>query len=62
MIYGTELLLQIQHGIHLFLSSSCDREITTQRCFFSTKVLAEHTESIYKADPTSYRLEVFMKC
>jgi hypothetical protein len=55
MIYGTELLLQIQHGIHLFLSSSRDREITTQRYLFCTKVLAQHTESIYKADPTSYK-------
>jgi len=33
MIYGTQLLLQIHHDSHLFLSSSCDREITIQRCF-----------------------------
>jgi hypothetical protein len=53
MIYGTELLLQIHHDIHLFLSSSCDREITIQRCFFCTEVLAEHTASIYTTDPTA---------
>ena len=61
LISGTELLLQIHHGTHLFLSSSCDLVITTERCFFCTKVVAVHTTSIYKADAASWRHQVFLK-
>jgi hypothetical protein len=62
MIYGTELVLQIDHEIHFFLGSSCDREITTQHCLSCGEALADYTASIYKADPTACRQQVSLKC